>query len=152
MDINFNIDVTVKHKRPKCKKRVAMIVWTFGPVQEQEFQGPSEVRAMNQLTETQQVTGTVQPVTRKGSPAQVQTGTSVFNTSDAAVVELVPDPSNELSVTVKAKAPGAAQVQWSADADMGDGVVTITAVADITVVPGQAVGGTIAFGPVTEQP
>lgn len=106
---------------------------------------------MVQLTETQMVVGVVQPVTAKGNPAQVQAGSSVFTSSEPGVVSVEVDQANELKVTVKAQAPGAAQVRWSADADLGDGVRTISAVADFVVVAGMAVGATINFGVPTEQ-
>jgi len=104
---------------------------------------------MTQLTETQQVSGTVTPVTAKGSPAEVQA--SVFSSSDTSVLEVIQDTVDPLKFVAKAVAPGAAQVQWNADADLGDGVVPISAVGDITVVAGMAVGGTITFGTPEEQ-
>lgn len=102
---------------------------------------------MLQLTETQQVTGSVQPVTKKGNAAQVQNPT--FSSSDTAVLTV--DSPDGLSFTAKAVAPGAVQLRWEGDADLGDGVRNITATADIVVVGGEAVSATIVFGTPTEQ-
>jgi hypothetical protein len=112
---------------------------------------------MVQLSETQMVSGTVTPVTKKGNPSKVQAGTSKFTSSDDTILKVVsPDPDDptgsEMSVACTAVAPGAAQCRWTADADEGDGVVEISAVGDFVVVAGQAVGGTINFGTPREQP
>lgn len=140
-----------KCKPPKPSHKVGYIIWTLGPVQEQKFKGPA-VRStkMTQLSETQFVEGVVEPVTSKGSPAQVQT--SVFSSSDENVLKVESSEAEPLKVKVIAQKPGAAQVQWKADADLGDGVVEITAVADFTVVAGMAVGANFSFGTPQEQP
>lgn len=106
---------------------------------------------METISATQQVTGTLQPVDHLGNPAQVQAGSSKFTTSDPAILTAAADATNELMVTVKGKQAGAGQLLWSGDADLGDGVVTISLAVDFTITSAQATGATITFGPPTEQ-
>jgi hypothetical protein len=125
----------------------------FGPIQEQsDLVGPRFEVHMIQLTETQQVSGTVQFVTKKGNPASVQDGSVVFASSDPAVLEVVTDPANPLAVTAKAKAPGVARLTVTADANLGDEVKNVELFEDFSVVGGEAMGGRITFGPPEEQP
>jgi hypothetical protein len=147
----MQFDVTVTVRPRKRRRKVAYVLWTFGPVQEQPDSGPLRQRAgtMTQLTTTQQVTGTVVPVDRKGNPAAVEGST--FTSSDPAVIAVEADLADPLKVTVKAVATGAAQVQWKADADLGDEIVEISAVADFVVKASQAVGASFSFGTPTEQ-
>lgn len=140
--------LTISHKRKP--RRLPMLIWVLGPIREQNL-GPREaVVHMTTLTDTQQVSGTVSVVDKAGQPSTVQDGSSQF-VADNDAIEVVVDPANPLSVTVKAKKVGAAKVTWSGDADLGDGVVTITASEDFTVTGGQAVGAGFAFGPPVEQ-
>jgi hypothetical protein len=141
--------ITVDHKR--APRRLPLILWLLGPIQEQDLPSHTGVPHMTNMSDSQQVSGTIQPIDKKGQPAPVQPGTSVFTSSDEAVVTVTADPANELGVTVKAVAAGSAQVRWAGDADLGDGVVTITAAEDFTISGGQAVGAGFTFGQPTEQ-
>lgn len=104
------------------------------------------------ITTTQQVSGTLQPVDAKGKPASVEAGTVKFSSSDEAVFTVEQDPSNELSVKVVAVGPGTAQLNYSADADLGEGVKTIEGFTAIEVLPASAVGFGLNFGTPEEQP
>lgn len=139
--------ITVDHARKPHS--LPLLIWLLGPIQEQNL-GPfhSGVPHMTTLTDTQMVSGTIQPLDKKGKPAPVQAGSSVFSSSDSSVITV---DSVDLSVTVKAVAAGTAQVRWSADADLGDGVVTISAAEDFVVTGGQAVSAGFTFGTPTEQ-
>lgn len=106
---------------------------------------------MTTMTATQQTTGTVQPTDAKGHPANVQSGSSTFVSSDEAVLTVTEDPTNELKVLVKGVAAGAAQVRWSGDADLGDGVVTISAAEDFVITSAMATGASFGFTPPVEQ-
>jgi hypothetical protein len=140
--------ITVTHKRGPMS--VPLLVWTFGPVQEQPS-GPLPGVSMQTMSATQQTTGTVQPVDHLGHPAPVQAGSSVFTSSDVNVLTVSADPTNELSVLVKGVLSGTAQVRWSADADLGDGVVTISAAEDFTITSAMATGASFGFTPPVEQ-
>lgn len=108
------------------------------------------------LTDTQRARITFgQPVDKKGFPAQVQPGSVVFEISDdsAAVVQ---DPNDVFSADVIAAHPtpdqAPAVITISADADLGDGVKTITGVEPLIVTSGEASGfGPATVGPATEQ-
>ena len=140
---------TIGHQRPP--RRLPLIRWTFGPVQDQILFGPVQVLSMTQLTDSQFVTGVVTPINKKGNPAPVQAGSVVFSSSDPAVLTAVADAANELSVTVTSVAPGAARLSCTFDADLGDGVQTVELFEDFSVVGGPAIGGTLVFGPPAEQ-
>lgn len=107
---------------------------------------------MFSMTDSQQVVASVQPVTAKGKPAQVQSGSVEWSSSNPGVITVTEDPSNELSALIVAGAPGIAQVTFSADADLGEGVVPISGVADVEVTASAATGFDVKFGAPTEQP
>jgi hypothetical protein len=130
--------------------RTPHIAWNVGPVSEQHLPGPLGARYMIQLIDTQQVKVNIAPVDKKGAPAQVQDVT--FTSSDGTVAAVTQDEADPNSATVVAGLPGTCQIQVTADADLGDGVTTITSALDVTVVGGQAVGLAINAGAPEEQP
>lgn len=132
------------HRRPHLR-------WTIGPVSEQRLTGPVEKTLMLQLKDTQQAVLGIAPVDKKGNAAAVQDGSVVWTTSDSNVLAVTPS-ADGLSATVVAGNPGVAQVNVSADADMGDGVTPITGTLDVTVVAGDAVSLSVSAGVPTEQP
>jgi hypothetical protein len=106
---------------------------------------------MVQLKDTQKVTGLLAPVDAKGNTATVQAGSVVVTSSDESVVTVEKDASNELGFTLVAGKPGTAQVDFSADADLGDGVTTIAGFTAVEVQAGDAVGMGASFGEPTAQ-
>lgn len=104
------------------------------------------------LTTTQQVTGTLAPVDKKGNPAPVDEGSVEITSSDDSVFTVERDENDEKKFKLVAKGPGTAQLDYSADADMGDGVVEISGFTAVEVLPAQAVGFGIQFGEPEEQP
>lgn len=105
---------------------------------------------MLQLTNTQQATLSISAVDRKGKPASVDS--IVFTSSDESVATVAADPSDASKATLKAVNAGTAQINVSADADLGDGVNTLTGTLDVTVVAGQAIALAIGTGTPEEQP
>lgn len=89
----------------------------------------------------------LQPVDRRGNPAPVQEGSVSISMADTAVATVERDPANELAGWVMTHAVGVTQINYSADADLGEGVTTITGFDAIEVKPEQAVGFGITFGP-----
>ena len=90
------------------------------------------------LTDVQKVTLSISPKGAAGNPAPVQDVT--WEVSDPTIVTVTPDAANPLSAVVTTTGTlGTAQVSASADADMGDGVKTITGVLDIEVRASEAV-------------
>lgn len=104
------------------------------------------------ITDTQFITGTLSTVNKKGQPAPVELGTIEYSSSNEAVFTVAEDATNENGFTVTAVGAGTAQLNYSADADLGEGLVSITGFTDITVTPAQATGFTVAFGEAQEQP
>lgn len=136
----------------KKESGIALVLWTFGPIQEQTLPGLLERLHMTQMTETQFVEGTVQPKSKKGNPAPVQTGSVRFTSSDPAVLLVEQDAANELKVKASGVAPGAARLSCTFDADLGDGVTSVEIFEDFSITGGAAVGGGFNFSAPQEQP
>ena len=97
------------------------------------------------LQSGQSASAKVQWVDAAGNPARVDGDTS-WATSDAATLTVTPNAADSTSAAVQAVGPiGPAQLQATADADIGAGVQTITAVLDVVVIAGQASAGTITL-------
>lgn len=133
-----------------CDDRSRPASFTIGPVTEQSLPIPVRGVLMLILTDSQKVALTFAPKDKRGNPAEVQ-GPPVWTSSDESVVGLqVADDG--LSATAVAAGPiGVAQVSVAADADLGDGVSTITGLLDIQTVAGTATTIDIAAGVPEEQ-
>jgi hypothetical protein len=80
----------------------------------------------------------------RGNPAAVD-GDVTWESSDESVVTVVADAGDSTSAKITPVGPiGQAQISCTADADLGEGVREIITTADIDVVAGEAVAGTIA--------
>lgn len=102
------------------------------------------------LSNTQEVDLAIQPLDKRGRPAQVD-GKPEWAVSDPAKATLVVSDDG-LSSVLKALDNGAIQVGVVADADLGEGVQTITGTLDVEIVGGQAVSiGIIAGAPREQQ-
>lgn len=102
------------------------------------------------LTDSQQVDLSIDPRDKKNKPAKVD-GAPVWASSNEAVIT-VTAAADGMSATVVAGEPGDAQVNVSADADLGDGVTTLTGTLDVTVTAGAATTLAVNAGAPTEQP
>ena len=100
------------------------------------------------LKVSQKVTVTLQPQDRLGNPASVEPGTVVFESTDPNIFTVVQNPDNELQADVFSSVtnPGTAQLNFRADADLGDGVVEISGFSAVEVLPLQAVGFGLQVG------
>lgn len=98
------------------------------------------------LTSTQFVEGLLNVVDRLGNTSQVEAGTVVITSSDPNVCIVNRIDSNELAFIIESVAPGVAQIDYSADADLGEGVETISGFTGIEVTPAHAVGFGVTFG------
>lgn len=100
------------------------------------------------LKVSQTVPVTLQPIDRKGNPASVEPGTVVFESTDPNIFTVVQNPDNELQADVYSSVnnPGTAQLDYKADADLGDGVVEISGFSAVEVLPLQAVGFGLQVG------
>ena len=80
-------------------------------------------------------------------------GPTTWSSTDDAIVKVTGGSSNPLITNIQAVGPvGSTEVHANADADLGAGVVPVTAVIAITVIAGQAVGGDITFTPTGTHP
>ena len=80
-----------------------------------------------------------------GNPATVD-GNVTWSSSDPTILTVTADTTVAQQMQAIVAATGAlgnAQVQASADADLGSGITTLNTLMDVTVVAGQAVSGTI---------
>jgi len=99
------------------------------------------------LANDHKVTASIEPVDSKGNPAQID-GLASWSSSSAAIVTVTNISADSLSAdVVPGTALGSAQINVTADADLGSGVTQITGVLDVQVVAGQAVGFTIQTSP-----
>jgi hypothetical protein len=79
-------------------------------------------------------------VDESGKSAKVD-GPTTWATTDSTIVTVQVATGNSQIANWRTVAIGTAQIQASADADMGEGVKTITSTMDFTVIGGEAVGG-----------
>lgn len=92
------------------------------------------------IKDNKKVTGTLSSIKdAKGADAQVEAGSVKVTSSDEGVITVQQNAENEKEYTVSAVAPGTAKVIVSADADLGEGVTTITKEDEFTVTAGDAV-------------
>lgn len=80
---------------------------------------------------------------REGNPAQVEN--VVWLTSDATIITIEPAADN-LSAVAVSHSVGEARVVVEADADLGDGVKTLSGNHSISVQAGQAASITVTAG------
>ena len=99
------------------------------------------------LPNDHKVTASIQPVDAKGNPATID-GLASWSSSSTDIVTVTNISTDSLSAdVVPGTALGTAQINVTADADLGGGVTTINGVLDVQVVAGQAVGFTISTAP-----
>ncbi len=97
------------------------------------------------LTTIDETTGLLTPVDAKGKPSSVEAGSVLISSTDESVFTVEKDATNELAFKVTAVGVGTAQLNYSGDADLGDGVKTITGSTTVTVTQSEAVGFTVTF-------
>lgn len=90
------------------------------------------------LTDIQKVEFSVSAVSAAGNPASLD-GAPVWTSSDDSVLTLVVSEDGLTCEAVTTGKLGVAQVKVVADADLGEGVTSLTGVLDVEVVASQAV-------------
>lgn len=89
------------------------------------------------ITDSQRFTATIYAVDARGNPASLD-GPVIWEVSDTALLTL--NVSADGVATVSATGPvGTGQLRVSADADLGEGVRTLTGILDVSVIAGEAV-------------
>jgi hypothetical protein len=116
----------------------AVWTWQIGSL---IFKGEHMASTMQAGTSAQ---ATVTWIDQFGNPAKIDGATQWASSDDTVLtVSSIPGPP-ENRAKVDAVGPiGPAQLQATADADLGQGVQSITAILDVTVIAGQASAGTI---------
>lgn len=132
--------------RRSCKQKPKLIITFFF----NSIKIKGEIMAVV-LSDTQFVDGQLTPVNKKGKPAPVETGTVEYSSSNEAVFTVEEDASDETKFKVVAVGAGTAQLNYSADADLGQGVVPISGFTDIEVTAAQAVTFNVKFEEPKEQ-
>lgn len=99
----------------------------------------------------QKVSVALTPLDLAGNPAPVEPGTVTVTSSNPEMGEIVRDPNNELNFELQGRSPGAIQIDFTADADRGSGVETISGFFGAEILPGTATGFGISIGDPTEQ-
>ena len=102
------------------------------------------------ITTTQQFLASIAPTDRTGKPAPID-GEPVWASSNEAVASVVPNPGG-MSALIVAQGVGDYSISVSADADLGEGVTTITGTDTGSVTLGTATAVGITVGAVEEQP
>lgn len=90
-------------------------------------------------------------LTALGRPAPID-GAPTWASSDETVATVIPDPVDPTKAKLTAVGPGVAQISVSVDADLGEGVRTITATGAVEVVLAEAQTLELQFGPPQLQP
>lgn len=103
------------------------------------------------LTDSQQVDLSVGFTDKASNPAQVD-GVPAWTSSDETVLTVTASADGRSATAVATGKLGTAQINVSADADLGAGTTPISGVLDVTVQAGAAVVANIAAGTPTEKP
>lgn len=98
---------------------------------------------------TQFVEGTVAATDAKGDAAEIQAGSVQASSSNEEVATTEVDEDGKIKVI--GQRAGAAIITVSADADLGEGVKTITAEVAVNVTSSEAVGLGVSFGEPQDQ-
>lgn len=103
------------------------------------------------LPDTKKVPLTVTFADAAGNAASVE-GVPVWSSSDETIVLIADVAADGLSAFAVAVGPlGTAQVNVSADADLGEGVTTLTGVLDIQVTASAATSAIVVAGEVVDK-
>lgn len=100
--------------------------------------------AKMKLTDIEKVALAIQPLSAAGNPAPVES--VAWAVSDPSILSLTPSEDGLSCSVVTTGALGAARVNVTADADLGEGIVTLEGFIDFEIVASQAVNLNIAAG------
>jgi hypothetical protein len=97
------------------------------------------------LTDEQKVEAFLRPKTAAGNPAKVD-GVPVWSSTDTAILTVAAATDGLSAIVTTVGQLGTAQVNVTADADLGDGVRSIAATQDFEVKAAEAVSVGIEVG------
>lgn len=139
----------IHHHKHCHHKRNVRVDFRIGPVSEQSIHVIERAILMLVLTDSQKAVLSISPVDKKEFPAAVD-GVPVWTVADSTVASLTPSEDG-LSASIVAEAPGTTQINVTADADLGEGVVELIGTLDVQVTAGQAVSLNISSSAPEEQ-
>jgi len=93
-----------------------------------------------EITAGQRLRVTITPVDANGHPAPIEQGSVAWSVSDSSLLSVTPEPTDEKMALVRPAGSmlGVANVQVTADADVGEGVVTLAAEMEVAITSGMA--------------
>jgi hypothetical protein len=127
----------------KKKRRTKKLLLSFC-VSEKPFYAQGRI-PMLVLTDSQFVSLNVSPVTKAGNPATID-GAPKWSVSDESVLTLEVSEDGLSCKAVTTGKLGDAQINVVADADMGEGVVEIVGVLEVSVKAGAAASVAVTAG------
>lgn len=133
----------------RASKQEGKLLFTIFTNQQNKIKG--EIKMVS-IKSTQEQDIQISTFDRLGNPAPVEAGSVKFVSSDESVFTVHQDPEDQTKAVVKAKGLGVAQLNVSADADLGEGVVTIEGFTGVEILPALAVGFGFVPGEIREQP
>ena len=104
-----------------------------------------------QLTDVQEARATIAPKDRAGNDAPVD-GTPTWASSDESLVTVTPAEDGMSADVITVGPLGTAQVTVTADADLGDGVTSLTGTLDVEVIASEASSLNVSVGTPTDRP
>jgi hypothetical protein len=144
-DLDLVLDLVADYSRRRSRARII-----FSSVEVPPYNRIRGDLTMFTITDSQKTNLAINPVDKKGNPAKVD-GAPAWAVSDETLATLQP-AADGLSAGLFANGPlGTFQVTVSADADLGEGIATISGVLDVEVIAGAAASLAISAGPAEEQ-
>jgi hypothetical protein len=131
------------------KKEPGKILFTIFTNQKNQIKG--EIKMVS-IKVTQEQDLQISPADRRGNPAPVENGSVFFSSSDESIFTVHQNPDDGTKAVIKATGVGVAQLNVTADADLGEGVETIEGFTGVEILPAQAVGFGFIAGEIREQP
>lgn len=139
LTISFATPLVVIHQRQADGGPAPVFLFQIGNY---KFEGENMASTMQAGT---YATCSVTWKDKSGNIVKVD-GPTKWDSSSTDLVQCTGAPGNPQIANLYAPGPiGNAQVQATADADLGEGVKTVTATIDVTVIGGQAIEGDIEF-------
>lgn len=139
-DITINGKYVLVFNAPPCEPGIT----AYLEVQFQNFTLKGKAPMAFQLPVDKMIKVQVSYTDKKGNPAQVDLASMVWGSSDQNIVTATEDPDDPTTAVVAgASTLGNAQVNVTADADLGEGVRNLVTTMDVTVIAGEAVAGSI---------
>lgn len=137
INIAFTTPLRVVHEQAVGKQTITITLGKF--IVKTEGQ-----HVMYTLPVGRQVQMQVGYVDAGGNPAAVDGAVAWASSDDAIATVDVDDADSTIVTVVPVGAVGQVQITATADADLGTGVRTLITVADIEIVAGEAIAGTIS--------